>query len=138
MKQFYKIVFSAVVMVLMALPVSAQAVSPTSIPGAKTVTAAEAKKLFDDGVMFVDVRKDSDWDAGRVPEAEHLDSKKAFTEAALSKIAQKGDAMVIYCNGEKCMRSSKASVKAVGWGFSNVYYFRDGYPAWKAAGYPTE
>jgi len=138
MKQIYKFIFPAVVMVFLTLPVQAQAVSPTVIPGAKTVSAAEAKKLFDDGVMFVDVRKDSDWDAGRVPEAEHLESKKIFTESSLSGIAKKSDAMVIYCNGEKCMRSSKAAVKAVAWGYTDVYYFRDGYPAWIAAGYPTE
>jgi len=138
MKNFFKILFPAIAMVFLILPAQAQAVSPTTISGAKTVSAIEAKKLFDDGVMFLDVRKNSDWDAGRVPEAEYLESKKAFTESALSEIAKKSDAMVIYCNGEKCMRSSKAASKAVAWGYSNVYYFRDGYPAWKAAGYPTE
>jgi rhodanese-related sulfurtransferase len=36
------------------------------------------------------------------------------------------------------MRSSNASKKAVEWGYKNVYYFRLGFPAWKAAGYPAE
>ena len=52
--------------------------------------------------------------------------------------AGKDEAVVIYCNGEKCMRSSKACAQAVEWGFTNISYFRDGFPAWKAAGYPTE
>ena len=116
----------------------AAGVSPMEIPGAKTVTAEQAKALFDDGALFLDVRKNSDWDAGRVPEAEHLELKKVFTEASFSEIAKKDEAVVIYCNGEKCLRSSKAVIQAIEWGFSNLYYFRDGFPAWKSAGYPTE
>jgi rhodanese-related sulfurtransferase len=39
--------------------------------------------------------------------------------------------------GPRCLRSSKACVKAVGWGFEKVYYLREGLPGWKAAGYPV-
>ncbi len=113
-------------------------ISPTTIAGAKTVNATEAKGLFDKGVIFLDVRKDKDWNAGRVPDAIHLDVKKALNEASMGKEIKKADEVVIYCNGESCMRSSKASGMAVGWGYSKVYYFRDGFPAWKAAGYPVE
>jgi hypothetical protein len=31
-----------------------------------------------------------------------------------------------------------ACEKALGWGYGQVYYFRDGYPAWKTAGLPVE
>ena len=117
----------------------ASAVSPTSIDGATTVTAEEAKKLFDSEVLFVDVRKDSDWDAGRIPGAVHLDNKKGvFSEDSLSAEIGKDEKVVIYCNGPKCMRSSKGCTSAVAWGFTNVYYFRGGFPEWKAAGYPVE
>ena len=113
-------------------------ISPTTIAGAKTVNAAEAKALFDKGVVFLDVRKDKDWAAGRVPDAVHIELKKKLNDASMSAEIKKDQDVVIYCNGHKCMRSSKASAKAVGWGFKKVYYFRDGYPAWKAAGYPVE
>ena len=53
-------------------------------------------------------------------------------------VAGKDEAVVMYCNGHNCMRSSKASAMAVGWGYSKIYYFRDGFPAWKDAGYPVE
>lgn len=46
--------------------------SPQNISGVKTVSTQEAKELYDDGVLFVDVRLDSDWEKGRVPEALHL------------------------------------------------------------------
>lgn len=113
--------------------------SPMTIDGAKTVSTEEAKALFDNEILFVDVRKDSDWDAGRVPGSVHLDNKKgAFTEAALSAEVGKSEKVVIYCNGEKCPRSAKGAKSAVSWGFTNVQYYRDGFPAWKAAGYPVE
>jgi rhodanese-related sulfurtransferase len=113
-------------------------VSPTAVSGAKTVTAAEAKALFDKGVAFLDVRKDKDWNAGRIPDAIHIELKKKLNEASMSKEIKKDEEVVIYCNGESCMRSSKATAKAVSWGYSKAYYFRDGFPAWKAAGYPVE
>ena len=112
--------------------------SPMEIAGAKTVSTSEAKALFDDGVIFVDVRKDSDWEAGRVPDAIHIELKKVYSPETLGEEIPKDQKVVIYCNGEKCMRSSKACAKAVEWGFTQVYYYRDGFPAWKAAGYPVE
>lgn len=112
--------------------------SPTNIAGAKTIDAAMAKKLFDKKVPFVDVRKNSDFEAGRIPGAHHLELKKVFNEQSLSKVAAKDKEIVIYCNGSSCMRSSKACAKAVEWGYTNVYYFRDGMPAWQTAGYPVE
>ena len=78
------------------------------------------------------------WDAGRVPGAYHLELKTKFSEASLADVVGKGDEVVIYCNGASCMRSSSACAEAVKWGFSKVYYFRDGLPAWDAAGYPVE
>lgn len=117
---------------------NAAKVSPQEVAGASTIDASEAKKLFDQGVVFVDVRKDSDWEAGRIPNARHIELKKVLSEDTLGKAAKKDQAVVIYCNGPSCKRSSKACVKAVAWGYSKVYYFREGFPAWNAAGYSVE
>ncbi len=113
-------------------------VSPETIEGAATVDATKAKQLFDSGVLFVDVRKDKDWSAGRVPDAVHIELKKIFSEATLGKEVGKDEPLVIYCNGASCMRSSKATAQAVSWGYSKIHYFRGGFPAWKTAGYPVE
>lgn len=113
-------------------------VSPKTVDGATTVDTAQARELFDNEALFVDVRKNSDWDAGRIPGAVHLELKKVFSEETLSAEAGKDEPIVIYCNGESCMRSSAGSAQAVGWGFSKIYYYRDGFPAWKAASNPVE
>ena len=113
-------------------------VSPLEVAGATTVDPAAAKALHDRGVRFVDVRGEDLWKNGHIPGAVNLDWKITFNEAALSKIIVKDQEVVIYCMGPRCLRSSKASAKAVGWGYQKVYYLRDGVPGWKAAGYAVE
>lgn len=112
--------------------------SPESVPGAMTIDGAKAKELFDSGVAFIDVRKDKDFDAGHIPGAIHLELKKVLSEETLSEEVKKDEELVMYCNGPSCMRSSQASEKAVGWGFTKVYYYRLGFPDWKSNGYPVE
>lgn len=125
-----------------ALPVShaADEFSPETVAGATTVDTSKAKELFDKGVLFVDVRSPKDWDAGRIPGAQHMDNHKgAFTDEALSAaLGGKDKEVVLYCNGHKCMRSSQAAIDALKWGYKNVYYYRDGFPAWQGAGNPVE
>ncbi len=127
----------------MIAPAQAQETSPETVAGATTVDTAGAKKLFDDGALFVDPRKDSDFKAGRILEAVHLDiagKSTVLDEASLLKAASgdKAAPIVFYCNGIACLRSADAATMAAGWGFSNLYYYRDGYPAWKDAGLPIE
>lgn len=133
-----KFVTAIFVGLLAIAPAHAAKKSPTTIDGATTIEATQAKSLFDKGVPFVDVRSNSDWDAGRIPGAKHIELKKVFSEAELLKVASKDKKVVFYCNGESCLRSSQAAEKAIGWGFKKVYYFRLGFPSWQAAGLPTE
>ena len=113
-------------------------ISPESVTGAVTVDATEAKRLFDQGAVFLDVRGQRDWDAGRIPGSDYLELKKQFNEEALANIVSRDKPVVIYCNSLGCMRSSEACAKAVEWGFKQVFYFREGYPAWQEAGYAIE
>lgn len=129
----------ALVLALMTAPMAMAAdISAETVSGASTVDSAQAKQLFDDGAAFIDTRRDSDWDAGRIPDAFHLELKSNFTEASLSAEVGKNDPLVCYCNGHSCRRAEACAEKAVSWGFSKVYYYRDGFPAWKSAGYPVE
>ncbi len=109
-----------------------------NIDGATTVDAAKAKELFDQGALFVDPRRETEYEAGRIPDAVSLELKSVFSEAALAEHAKPDDAVVFYCNGPKCPRSAKCSELAVSWGYKQVFYFRDGFPAWQDAGYPVE
>jgi len=112
--------------------------SPETVPGAKTIDSNQAKAMFDQGALFVDPRKDSDWEAGRIPGSLHLELNKQLSEQALLAEAAKDDDIVFYCNGIKCLVSTHASEQAVAWGFKKVHYYRVGFPDWKKQGYPVE
>ncbi len=118
---------------------SAKGPSVETVQGAKTINAQEAKALWLKGAHFIDARKSSDWASGRVPSALHIDIKKgSYTESYIGNLIGKNEPVISYCNAEKCHRAASGAAKLVKYGFTQVYYFRDGFPAWKNAGYPYE
>ncbi len=117
---------------------SGSKLSPVEVEWATTVTTAEAKQMFDDGVLFIDTRKDKYFVEGHISNAVGLSTKEAFSEEALSKIIKKSDKAVFYCHGIYCPASSTAIQRAVIWGYSNLYYYREGIYGWKEAGFPIE
>lgn len=112
--------------------------SPEHVAGATTVTLEEAKALYDQGVMFIDVRSPRLHNRRHITGARHLDLKHVYNEATLSAVAGKDDPVVFYCSGVKCSRSSRATEQAVSWGYKKVYYFRGGMAEWRKAGYPIK
>ncbi|MDP2751419.1 MAG: rhodanese-like domain-containing protein [Rhodocyclaceae bacterium] len=112
--------------------------APLTAVGSTVVNAAEAKALFDKKAIFLDGRKDSDWEAGRIAGAVHLEVSAKLTKESLAKHAKVTDSIVVYCNGIKCLVSSNVIAKIRPWGYTKLFYFRDGLPAWKAANYPVE
>ena len=46
--------------------------------------------------------------------------------------------MIFACNGAECWKSYKSCVAARAQGFTQVYWFRGGFPEWVAKGYPVE
>lgn len=136
MKRFVRLAGAALLSLFCSTLFAAE--SPATVAGATTIDTGQALALFDQEVAFVDVRKDSDWDAGRIPGAIHLDVKKALSEESLASEVKKDEPVVFYCNGHNCLRSSHAATNAVKWGWKKVSYYRDGFPAWKTAGNPVE
>jgi len=111
--------------------------SPEYIEGAITISVLDAKKLFDLGVIFIDVRNSRFYTKAHIPNAIHMDFKYGFNESILNAVAEKNQKIVIYCSGVVCSRSYRASEKALNWGFTNVHYFRGGFAEWKMQGYET-
>lgn len=120
--------------------------APEHIEGATTIDGEQAWTLFRAGIPFVDVRLTADYMAGRIPEARSLtimpnpdDPDDVFRRDRLLEIAGGLDMpVVIYCNDRDCWRSEVAIHRALGWGFSRLYFFPGGFPEWIAAGYPYE
>ena len=129
-----------VVFPLIAILLMLSACATTAPPdesGITRIDTAKAKEYFDRGMLFIDVRGDS-YDEGHIPGSTNIYWNGEFNEATLSKAMGTNEEVVFYCDGPSCGLSIKASRAAVSWGYDKVYHYRDGFPAWKAAGYPIE
>ncbi len=116
------------------------------VKGVTTIDVETAKALHDRGVPFVDVYVL--WPRGHIPGAYYLGHQYddfnrwgslEFNEVRLLEIVDKTREVVIYSSGGRAERpAASACAKALTWGFEKVYYFAEGFPGWKAAGYPVE
>lgn len=113
-------------------------VAPDAIRGATTIDTVKAKAMFDGKAAFLDPRKDSDYREGHIPGAVHLDLTTLTKEAMEARFPDKSQAIVVYCNGIRCKRTSDTIPKLVEWGYTNVYFFREGLPAWVSEDFPVE
>ena len=137
---FKKAALGLMVANVLAFASFTQAAAPESVPGATTVNTAEAKKLWDSGATFIDSRKKEDWEDGHIPKAVHLDrgDREVYTRENVSKMFKKDEPLVTYCYGKVCTRSSQMAADLVSVGYTNVYFYREGFPGWSFAGYPIE
>ena len=120
--------------------------TPPSLKGATVVTAAQVKKFDAHGTLIIDARVPLEYAEGHIPHAvsepyfEHSGHTVHFKASKdhfnLNKLPKdKSTPVVIYCNGPECWKSFKEVTAAVKAGYTHLYWFRGGLPAWKAAGY---
>lgn len=123
--------------------------TPASLVGVKNVTAEEVKKMLDAGVPVIDTRVAAEYSektikgAKSVPYKEKSAKEPGFDASVdqfdLSKLpADKSAPLVMFCNSGECWKSYKASVVAQRAGYSNVHWFRGGFPEWNGKGLPTQ
>lgn len=133
-----RIVSFILLALLSSVSVANEETSPTTIRGATTTDVFSTKQLFDADVIFIDVRNDQQWSNGHIPNALHIHIKE-FTQQSLgNSIPTKDTPIVIYCADSRCQDSAKACRLAIKWGFTKVFYFRDGFILWQARGMPVE
>lgn len=133
--------FPKLVSVLALLLASSFAVAeaPDTVTGAKTVGLSQAKTLFDDGAVFIDVRDSQSWTLGHIQGAVNLDfNASEFAVLYISTELDRSTPIVFYTSSPLNVSSAMASYFASNWGYSNVYYFREGFYSWMAADYPVE
>jgi rhodanese-related sulfurtransferase len=123
--------------------------TPMALPGVKVVSSDEVVKAQSSGALVIDARIASEYADGHIKGAVNIPyrekSDKAVTfdarqdEFNLSKLpADKSAAIVLYCNGPECWKSFKASTAAIKSGYTNINWYRDGFPSWKSKGLPVE
>jgi len=124
--------------------------TPTSLAGAKVISADEGKTLVGDkSVVFVDTRNPLNFGKGHVPGAITASYKEKSEAVAdfdasqdsftMDKLpADKNAKIVFYSDGPTGWKSYKAAVLAVKAGYKNVMYMRGGFAEWQGKGHPVE
>lgn len=98
----------------------------------------QAKRLYDLGAVFIDVRDDEQWRIGHIKDARHVNFRKNFARLKTLDGIDKDTALVFYCSSAECEIGPYAAAVSMEWGFKNVLYFQDGYFAWMLEDYPIK
>ena len=134
---------------LLANPAIAEKVAtPETLTSVETVTVDWVKANLDSSFL-VDTRKKAVYAKGHIPGAINIpykikspltaDADLSADRFDIDKLPQdKAAKIIVYCHAEYCWNSYKASRKMSDAGYSQIYRFRDGYPAWEGAGLPVE
>ena len=123
--------------------------SPEVLAGVTIPTAEQVRQLMAQGVPLFDVRPVAHYREAHIPgavnvpyqmnslkEVDYDDAVDAFDLNKLPK--DKNAPMIFQCNGAECWYSYKAARYMAKRGFTKVYWFRTGLPAWKGAGFPVQ
>jgi rhodanese-related sulfurtransferase len=97
----------------------------------------EIKARLDRGekVNLVDVREESEWAKGHLPDARHL-SKGVIERDIETAVPDKNTELVLYCGGG--FRSTLAADNLQKMGYTNVLSMDGGWRGWNEANYPTK
>lgn len=87
-------------------------------------------------LIIIDARKDSEYLKGHIQGAISLLDTTMTLEDLNIHAPDKSTPLLFYCNGERCLRSSRAARKALEWGYKLVYWFRGGWNEWTEKGMP--
>lgn len=119
---------------------SEAALRPAVASGVSYIDLAGAKAMFDaTSALFIDARPPEEYDAGHVPGAVNLPSDEfAKAYARLAPTIERARALVCYCEGLTCDRSSVVANLLAARGHSHVFILFSGWDQWQAAGYPSE
>lgn len=102
----------------------------------RETTIDEVQARLDSGESFrlIDVREESEWAAGRLPQAEHL-GRGILERDIEERVPDTATPMVLYCGGG--YRSALAAQSLQQMGYTNVLSLAGGIRAWRDAGLKT-
>lgn len=108
------------------------------VPDFEIDNVVTAKKIYDRGnAVFVDARAEEAFDEGHIKGAVSLPVGRVNTLLNKFKAAYPSSTLIVtYCSGRECDDSHNLAQYLYDAGYTNVNVFIDGYPAWRAAGYP--
>ncbi len=100
-----------------------------------TVEDVMTRQMKDDGTVYVDVREDREWVAGRMPGAVHI-GRGVLEPTVQQVLPDPATPLVLYCAGGN--RSVLAADVLQAMGYTNVASMAGGMRAWMQAGGDVE
>ena len=102
----------------------------------KETNVADVKRRMDAGEKFtlVDVREESEWARGHLPQAVHL-SKGVIERDIEQRVPNANAKLILYCGGG--FRSALVADNLQKMGYSNVESMDGGWKGWLESGFPT-
>jgi rhodanese-related sulfurtransferase len=117
---------------------NARSLSPSdSIP---RLSLVGAKLKFDKKKsVFLDARKNEEYQAGHIPGAYNLFSEDLdqYAPKVLPLIPDKTQDIVCYCHGGDCDMALRDARFLTDQGYTHVEVYQGGWPEWSKAGYPA-
>lgn len=102
----------------------------------REVDVDEARRKLESGkAQLIDVREESEWEAGHACGARHL-GKGVIERDIEERIPDKNTELILYCGGG--FRSALSADNIQKMGYTNVASMAGGWRAWQAAGAPVE
>ena len=113
--------------------------APEALTGAERVSAEQTVDLIMNfpNLVVIDARKDIEFAKGHIQGSISLLDTEMTPETLGEHAPDKAVPILFYCNGERCLRSSRAATKALEWGYKTVYWFRGGWNEWVEKGMPV-
>lgn len=106
--------------------------APESLPGATILTAEEVISMIlgNPDLVVIDSRKKTEFIKGHIEGAINILNTELEIEDLESIVPDRSAALLFYCNGVRCLRSSDSITRAVDWGYTNLFWFRGGWKEW--------
>jgi len=106
--------------------------APESMPGTIIVSAEDVIEmvLANSELVVIDSRKKTEYIKGHIEGAINILNTELVLEDLEFIVPDRTTALLFYCNGVRCLRSSDSITKVVGWGYTNLFWFRGGWKEW--------
>lgn len=115
-----------------ALTAGEKPYAPDTMPGTTIVSAEDVIEMIlaDPELVVIDSRKKTEYIKGHIEGAINILNTELVLEDLEFIVPDRSTALLFYCNGVRCLRSSDSLTKAVGWGYTNLFWFRGGWKEW--------
>jgi len=107
-----------------------------AISRVREVDVDEARRKLESGkAKLIDVREESEWEAGHARGAEHI-GKGVIERDIEQRVPDKNVELILYCGGG--FRAALSADNLQKMGYTKVASMAGGWRAWQAAGAPVE